>query len=81
MTLGDIFEKLSSVSLMSILKWYGRIVIWGASAIIFLFLILGLGWLLLAIISSIPWWATLAIVLILSAWIASSVAEPKSEPW
>lgn len=81
MTLGDIFGKLSNVSLMSILKWYGRIVIWGAFSLVCLLLILGLGWLLLAIISSIPWWATLAIVLILSAWIASSIAEPKQDPW
>ena len=80
MTLGDIFGKLSNVSLMSILKWYGRIVIWGAFGLVCLFLILGLGWLLVSIISSIPWWGTLVIVLILSACIAYNIAEPKQDP-
>jgi hypothetical protein len=75
-TLGDVFSKLSGVRLMSILKWYGRIVMWTAFSAIVLFVLTGLVFLVIAIVSSIPWWFTVGLLVLASAWVALKIADP-----
>lgn len=75
-TLGDVFGKLSGVRLLSILKWYGRIVVWTALAAMALFILTGLVLLVIEIVTSIPWWVTVGFLVLVSAWVALKIADP-----
>ena len=75
-TLGDVFSKLSGVRLLSILKWYGRIVMWTAFAAVVLALMTAVTWIVVLVIASIPWWVTVGFLVLVSAWAALKIADP-----
>lgn len=75
-TLGDIFGKLSGVRLLSILKWYGRVVMWVAFAGVVLVLMTAFVWLVILVVASLPWWATVGLLVLASAWAALKIADP-----
>ena len=61
---------------MSILKWYGRIVMWTAFAAVVLALMTAVTWIVVLVIASIPWWATVGLLVLASAWVALKIADP-----
>lgn len=77
MTLGDIFAKLSGVPLLSIVKWYGRIIMWTFFGAVVLGVLTGIVLLIVAVVVNVPWYFTAGIVLFLSAWAALKYADPE----
>lgn len=75
-TLGDVFGKLSGVKLISILKWYGRIVFWTFFVCAALALLTGVVMLVYALVVSLPWWFTVGLLFLGSAWVALKIADP-----
>lgn len=75
-TLGDVFGKLSGVRLLSILKWYGRIVMWGFIALGVGMIITGVTCLLFWFVASVPWYFTVGLLVLGSGWLALKIADP-----
>lgn len=75
-TLGDVFGKLSGVRLLSILKWYGRIVIWGFLVVGCAAVVTGFAILVGMLVTALPWWFTVGLLVLGSGWLALKIADP-----
>lgn len=76
MTLGDIFGKLSGIPLMSILKWYGRVVFFTLIAGAMILAVFGVVILAWAIVVTVPWPLLFGIIVGISGFIAMKIADP-----
>lgn len=64
MTLGSIFEKLSGITLRSIAKWYGIVVLAAIVLVIAFVLAMVLGKIAWSIITALGFWGTLTMILV-----------------
>ena len=81
MKLGDVFGKLAGVELRTLLKWYG----WAVIGCIVLVVAGVFSWLaavvLWSALSALPWWGIVAIMVIVSGFLALNATMEKDDDY